>query len=325
MTEQPKVSVLVPVYGVEKYIERCAVSLMEQTYRNIEYVFVDDKTRDRSITILEEVIARYPDRKAQVRILHHAVNQGISVTRNTAFDAATGDYLYQVDSDDYLATDAIQRLVDAAQTTQADIVLFDIYEVRPQGVVERRIDYADQEGYIRSLLMHTTYCAHWNKFYRAEFLRRTQVRCVEGVRLADDYAVTPRLLHQARKVEVLHAPLYYYETSNQTSYVHNLTIEAIQSQHMADSILVDYFSQVTDKERWQGIVGILPQRTVVSLVKQSTSESRPLIRQVYATELTRSGAGMSLLNKTIYTLFTHQQNLLLSILLPLYRWVMSLR
>lgn len=69
--ENKKVSILVPVYGVEKYIERCARSLFEQTYDNIEYIFVDDCTKDRSIEILQKVLEDYPNRKKQVEILHH--------------------------------------------------------------------------------------------------------------------------------------------------------------------------------------------------------------------------------------------------------------
>lgn len=69
--EIKKVSILVPVYGVEKYIERCARSLFEQTYDNIEYIFVDDCTKDRSIEILQKVLEDYPNRKNQVKILNH--------------------------------------------------------------------------------------------------------------------------------------------------------------------------------------------------------------------------------------------------------------
>ena len=109
--EDKKVSILVPVYGVEKYIKRCARSLFEQTYDNIEYIFVDDCTQDRSIDILEEVLKEYPNRKNQVKILHHAKNRGLSASRNTALDASTGDYLMHVDADDYLHVDAIALLI----------------------------------------------------------------------------------------------------------------------------------------------------------------------------------------------------------------------
>lgn len=96
-----KISLLIPVYGVEKYIERCARSLFGQTYQNIEYIFVDDCTKDSSIAVLKKVLDDYPFRKEQVTIIHHNFNKGLSAARNTAFNHATGDYIIHVDSDDY--------------------------------------------------------------------------------------------------------------------------------------------------------------------------------------------------------------------------------
>ncbi len=84
-----KISLLIPVYGVEKYIERCARSLFGQTYQNIEYIFVDDCTKDSSIAVLKKVLDDYPFRKEQVTIIHHNFNKGLSAARNTAFNHAT--------------------------------------------------------------------------------------------------------------------------------------------------------------------------------------------------------------------------------------------
>ena len=104
-----KVSVLVPVYGVEKYIERCARSLFEQTYSDLEYVFVNDCTPDQSIEILKKVMAEYPQRKNAVKIVNHAKNRGLAAARNTAYDNATGDFVTIVDSDDWLEWDALEK------------------------------------------------------------------------------------------------------------------------------------------------------------------------------------------------------------------------
>lgn len=77
----PKVSVLIPVYGVEKYIRRCAVSLFEQTLEEVEYIFVDDCSEDKSISVLEETIERFPNSYAKVKILHHSENRGSAAAR----------------------------------------------------------------------------------------------------------------------------------------------------------------------------------------------------------------------------------------------------
>ena len=324
MIEQPKVSILVPVYGVERYIERCTESLMEQTYEDIEYIFVDDATPDRSIEILEDVVARYPKRRSQVRILQHKNNKGLSAARNTAVAAAVGMYMLHVDSDDYIAKEAIEKLVYAAQTSKADIVIFDTIELRKDGEVLLKAEYENRETYIKGLLQHTNRCAHWNKFYRTDFYKHTGIQSVENVRLGEDYAVTPRLVHQAKKISVLHEGLYYYETRNQSSYVHNLNRAAIESQHLADRVLVDYFRSVPDKAVWADVIDILPQRTVVSLVKRSGRESWEMIREIYSEELQLSGRGLKWLDRTIYRIFVQYRYATLTCLVKIYRWVFAI-
>ena len=117
-----KVSILVPIYGVEKYIERCAVSLFEQTYKNIEYIFVDDCGTDNSIGILKDVIDRYPCRKEQTRIIRHTRNRGLAAARNTAVKEATGEFICHVDSDDWVDQTLIEQLVSKQIENDADIV-----------------------------------------------------------------------------------------------------------------------------------------------------------------------------------------------------------
>ena len=117
-----KVSILVPVYGVEKYIGQCAETLFGQTYDDIEYVFVDDCTPDNSIQVLRQVLSAYPQRTKQVSIIRHDHNRGLGAARKTAFEASSGEFVMNVDSDDYLAPDAVEKLVARQQQTGADLV-----------------------------------------------------------------------------------------------------------------------------------------------------------------------------------------------------------
>ena len=112
------VSVIIPVYQVTDYVERCLKSVMSQTYTDIECIIVDDKTQDDSIEKCERLIEVYNnnlklDGKGRIRfkILHHEVNRGLSAARNTGTQAATGEYLYYLDSDDYISADCIETLI----------------------------------------------------------------------------------------------------------------------------------------------------------------------------------------------------------------------
>ena len=119
------VSIIIPVYGVEKYIERCANSLFAQTYSNIEYVFVNDCTPDRSIERLNEVLKKNPARKASVNVVENITNCGQAAVRNIGVKHCHGQFLMHVDSDDWLDVDVVEKCVKKQIETDADIIAFD--------------------------------------------------------------------------------------------------------------------------------------------------------------------------------------------------------
>ena len=118
----PKVSILIPVYGVEKYIARCARSLFAQTYANIEYIFVDDCSPDNSIGLLYSIIEEFPMRREQMRVVRQDRNRGLGAARRRAMEECVGEYVMHVDSDDCVTENAVAKLVSAALATGADIV-----------------------------------------------------------------------------------------------------------------------------------------------------------------------------------------------------------
>ena len=122
-SNRAKVSVCIPVYGVEKYIERCARSLFEQTMKDgIEFIFVNDCTKDKSIEILEQVLGEYPERKEQVKIIHHEKNKGLVAARKTGLAHATGDYIIHCDSDDWVDLNLYETMYNKAVEVNADVV-----------------------------------------------------------------------------------------------------------------------------------------------------------------------------------------------------------
>lgn len=124
----PLVSIIIPVYGVEDYIARCARSVFRQTYQNLEIIFVDDCTLDNSIGVLRAVMEEYPERKAQVKILKHDHNLGLSAARNTGLEAATGEYIFHCDSDDWMDDVLVEHLMEKVLDEGCDLVYSDYYE-----------------------------------------------------------------------------------------------------------------------------------------------------------------------------------------------------
>ena len=127
----PAVSVIVLVYGVEEYIERCARSLFEQTFEDLEYIFVDDCTPDASMDILERVLEDYPERRSQVKILHNDVNRGQAFSRRRGVEAATGEYIIHCDSDDWIEPEMYSRLYSKAKEGNLDMLICRVRLVWP--------------------------------------------------------------------------------------------------------------------------------------------------------------------------------------------------
>ena len=153
-----KVSVIVPIFGVEKYIERCARSLFEQTLNDMEIIFVDDCTKDNSIRVLKTTIEDYPARINQIKILHHEVNKGLSHARETGVKAATGDYIAHCDSDDWVDINMYESLYLFAQKGNYDFVKSgrinsDGKKILSEELVFTEDNRIDQESVIKYLLL----------------------------------------------------------------------------------------------------------------------------------------------------------------------------
>lgn len=131
----PKVSVIVPVFGTEKYIERCARSLFEQTLDDMEFIFVDDCSPDNAIGVLKSVLDEYPNRKEQTEIKRMPVNSGLAAVRKYGVGCATGDYLIACDSDDYVERDMYEKMYELAVKDNLDLVQCDIDVVDDSGVI----------------------------------------------------------------------------------------------------------------------------------------------------------------------------------------------
>ena len=124
----PLVSILVPVYGVARYVEQFAHSLLNQSYENLEIIIVNDASPDRSMDILHRVAARYPERGRKIRYIDNERNLKVSTTRNEALALASGKYILQVDSDDWMEREMVEKMTRMAEERNADIVWCDYFQ-----------------------------------------------------------------------------------------------------------------------------------------------------------------------------------------------------
>lgn len=264
-----KVSLLIPVYGVEQFIEKCAISLFEQTYKNIEYIFIDDCTPDRSIQVLNDVIGKYPEREGHVTILRHSKNLGLAQARNTALDAATGDFILNIDSDDYLELKAIERLCEVACIEKADVVVFGSYTVYLKNRIAKpnTYDYTTKEAYIRSLLEKKSSSCVWGKFISRKLYEKTKIRAIPGLNQGEDYAVMPRLLYYANHIVMIKDCLYNYVQYNNEAYTKSFHKEHISDLLLADKTLSDFFLSIPERNLYENTIAVAKLRTKTYMLK----------------------------------------------------------
>ena len=200
MIDSEKVSICVPIYGVEKYIERCARSLFEQTYNNIEYIFVDDCSPDHSMDILKNVIEEYTDRKPSVRIIRHEHNKGLAGARNTAIDNASGDFILHIDSDDFVNEDYVSTIVSKQQEGNYDIVVNRIVSVSNKEKSYPPYAPTHKNKYVSETLSRKANTQIIGKLIRRQLYTDYSIKNVEGINNSEDYQVYSQLVFYAKSI-----------------------------------------------------------------------------------------------------------------------------
>lgn len=230
----PKVSILVPIYGTELYIEKCARTLFEQTYDNIEFIFVNDCTRDNSVHVLKRVLEEYPLRKSQTRIIEHKENKGLAGSRLTGLQNATGEYVWCVDSDDYVEKNAVEVLLPY-MLVDYDFISFNYFLNDGKTTTK----FESKELNVENLLTNRIPPSIWKCVVKRDLYYNNCIWPVVGINVSEDYLLTARLILIAQKKILLDKEfLYYYNVSNLDSYMNNMKESSFEN--CVDSALIIY-------------------------------------------------------------------------------------
>lgn len=234
----PKVSVIIPVYGAERYIERCARSLFGQTLDDIEFIFVNDKTPDRSMDVLQEVLMEYPHRKSQVKIIEMPVNSGVAAARTAGMKAMTGEYMIHCDPDDWVELDAYEQMYNKAIDTDADIVTCQFYKHRNGSKIHRTstIYRGNAHDCLRNSLFDWSLCF---KLIKTQIIHNNSIYPYEGINCGEDLNVIVRVLLNSNVIEPILKPLYHYDCDNEESITHTSIKENIEKYALRNMILIE--------------------------------------------------------------------------------------
>lgn len=239
----PKVSIVIPVYGVETYIARCARSLFEQTLDDLEYLFVNDCTKDRSIEVLQSVLDEYPSRKPQVKIITHEKNGGQAAARTTGMKAATGEYIIHCDSDDWVDRRMYEMLYIKAKESDADVVVCNYYRVLKNAESKSQlVNYGHPHEWLRK--MHSSWIC-WNKLVKLKIIKEHNIYPIEGLNISEDKYIMSQVFYYSDNLELEETPLYYYDKTREDSIVHKSrsSIEILRNREECLKKIIDFFCQ----------------------------------------------------------------------------------
>ncbi len=210
-----KISIIIPVYRVEKYITRCCTSLFEMPFNDVEYLFVDDATPDGSILAMRSVLRQYPSRAAHVKVLLHKQNKGVACARNTGLDAATGKYIAFVDADDWVEADMFEKLYHLADQENIDIVGCDWYlEFEKSKRYMKQPVYVSPEDCLHALLAGEMRWFLWSFLIRRNLYTENGIRFMDGANIGEDMAVLIRCFSFAHSYRHVDEALYHYVRYN---------------------------------------------------------------------------------------------------------------
>lgn len=230
------VSIIIPVYNIENYLEECINSVEIQTYKNLEIILVDDGSSDKSRELCDE----YAIKDDRVKVIHKK-NGGLSEARNVGIETATGEYLYFLDGDDVIPTCAIEKLLNACENTCADVAFSGMKQFfdevpAPHQNVENSVTVLDKTEAIRRMLLNDG-CGHEApaKLYKKIIWENESFP--KG-KLYEDYATLYKIISRCKKIVILEENLYWYRI-RKSSIMHS----EIMQKNMQ---LLDISQEVTD-------------------------------------------------------------------------------
>lgn len=211
---EPLVSIIVPMYNVEKFIDKCVVSLINQTYKNLEIILVNDGSPDNCGNIAEQ----YAKLDNRIRV-YHKPNGGLSDARNKGLEVCEGEYVCFIDSDDYVEVNLIENVLNKALNAKADVVIFGLYnetlDENDNIIIKDPVMFNPEEP--RTMLSVVGYA--WNKLYKTSYLNKNKFSFQKGLSLVEDIVFNDKALTQTKNIEYVNTPLYHYVSRSRPTLV----------------------------------------------------------------------------------------------------------
>ena len=275
----PKISVIIPVYNVEKYLERCLESLINQTFKDWEAICINDGSTDNS----SEILSKFKSLDNRFKIIDQP-NQGLSIARNNGLNLIKGNYVYFLDSDDAICPQCLEICYNLINKYNAELICFDFIKNKNNSpIVSSNINYEQikpliTDNPLEKLVIKNKYKIHfnvWTKLYKKEILKN--IKFIEGINF-EDYPYTVELLAQEPKTVIISEKLHFYTiNTNSISHIKN------NPKQIKDYFIgIEHLSKIFNNPKEKKHISFFKHRLIPNLLKQQ------LKRCIYANEDNRN-------------------------------------
>lgn len=300
-----KVSIIVPVYNAQNYLKKLNESLINQTYKNIEIIYVNDGSEDGSLAILEDFSRNYDN----ISVIDQP-NQGGSIARNNGLNVAKGDYVFFCDADDYIEKNFIEKMISKALITQADIVVCNYRDVYPNTTIARENKFASNfsgESVIENPKILFIKPAVWNKIFKKSLFIEHKIK-FEETQIAQDLCTTLKLLAVAKKISKIDDILYNYvlhDNSISRSYDKRI-LDIIISVNSLRNFYIDkgLYEKYKNEIDFVSLQNILYQMTKIPLIKEKKDIYKELLSYLKQISTENKYFKKSLSYKVCYFIFS---------------------
>lgn len=261
-----KISVVVTVYNVEKYIERCLLSILEQPFKDIELVVVDDKTPDKSM----EIVKRFAEKDSRIKIVSNEENSGLMWARKVGYENASGEYVVFVDSDDSLPDNALNVLYTSIKEKNADMLSGNISYKKLDGSIDiwkSDLKYGTNRVAVYESLLKNEYrhnlCGH---IFKRSLLTDYPYKSYKNFTKWEDYCLFYQLVKNAQMTEHIDVPVYdYYQTGGSSTQV-AISERSLETTFIAHALA---FELLKDDSQFKGLLYAQNQRVIARLIQRN--------------------------------------------------------
>lgn len=271
LPHQPAVTVIVPVHGVAKYIQKCAQSLFEQTLENLEILFINDCSPDNSTEVIKQTLENYPNRKNSTKIINLTSNAGLAGARKQGIVNASGDYIIHCDGDDWVDSTLYEKMYNTAVKDNSDIVICDLIEefnersIRHKQIPSSNIPQVLLQNWYKNFI-HMSCC---NKMVKRSIYTDNAIFPWTGLNMWEDNGLTTRLLYHANRISRITDDAYHYNRTNVNAMTSGYGIKQVEQMIAVANNLSEFFKGKSDYESYKKTVDAFKYYASINLITDS--------------------------------------------------------